>query len=221
MKLYELISFEPKQSKKELTDYKSKLRLMKADELGNGSFGAAYDTKSHKRPDQITKVAKVGNIGDSSRRDIEDDGYLVYLKVVLSSGIDNPYFPRVDDLTIRTNPDTGRSMYRVNLQKLVPFSSDKIYGNDDLMESLYNDMFTEKTTSYDDYGPAGGIKYNISNMADIGNFEKIKDPELKQALEIILKLQRDNNFQMDLHSGNMMWRITGFRPQLVLTDPLA
>lgn len=223
MKLYELINFEPKKSNKTYPGYRSRLRNIGADELGSGSFGATFDTKSEKRQGQVTKVGRAGNIQDRSKivKKVEDDGYLAYLKAVFDSGSDNPYFPRIDDLTVRADKDTGALTYRANLQKLVPFTSDKIYGNDDLMESLYDDMFTEHTHFYKDFGAAAGIKFNIDAMASSNNYTKIKDPEMKEALLFIEKVRQSGNFTSDLHSGNMMWRITGTRPQLVFSDPLS
>jgi hypothetical protein len=60
-------------------------------------------------------------------------------------------------------------------------------------------------------------------MTTNGKYGNIKDPELREALDFISKVQSEGKrkFTMDLHSGNIMWRITGNRPQLVIMDPLA
>lgn len=224
MKLYELISFDPKKSSVDPEQYKSKIKYnTQSTRRGAGSFGTVYDVHSNKRLNQVTKVGKAGSISDRSAKikKIKNDGYLAYLHAIHTSGIKNPYFPRIYDLKILKGAD-GALSYRANIEKLVAFNSEKIVDNDDLMASLYDDMFNEETTYYKDYGPGAGIKFTLDNISTSGKLGIVKDPDLLEALRLIDTVVKSNKlFVADLHSGNIMWRITGSRPQLVIVDPVA
>jgi hypothetical protein len=66
------------------------------------------------------------------------------------------------------------------------------------------------------------INNTIDNYIFKGPHNNIKDPKLKQALDIICKILADNeNFVADTHTGNIMWRVSNGELQLVLTDPIA
>lgn len=227
MKLYELINFDPEYSKSNSRSYISKIRSKTDAKVAGrpGSFGTAFNTGSGKRLNQITKVGRGGTLsGEKNAFNPDEDGYLSYLKAIQDikhSGNNNPYFPRIHDLKTIRDKHTEHISYRVNMEKLVPFKSDKIIYNDDLMRSLYSDMFNDQ---YDE-NPLS-IPSNIE-IACYSNTWNIKDPDLLEVIKLIQEIKArsdrdlDNGFGIDLHEGNMMWRITGTRPQLVITDPLA
>lgn len=220
MKLYELINFDPIKSTTNNIVYNNRLRTdLKSKTLGSGSFGIVHDVGSGKRLNQVTKIGKGETINSEPAKDVENDGYLSYLRAVYDSGSSNPYFPRIHDLKIMRSK-TEALTYRVNLEKLVEFNSDKIIGNEDLMQSIYEDMFGDTRIRFGD-SITSAIKSNLEG-ALMGKFESIKDPELLSALKLIYRVLKSNpGFVADIHSGNIMWRITGTRPQLVIVDPIA
>ena len=232
MKLYELINFEPKQSSQDRVNYSQKVRAKtNAKSLGAGAFGAAYDINSNKRLNQVTKIGRVGKFNALydivDAKTVDEDGYLIYLKEVYElqqGGTHNPYFPRIHDLTIRQNPD-GTMMYRVNLEKLYPLYTPKLIDNEDLMKSLCNGMFNLDYELPDNFSVTELIAKKL-NICGKYNGKAIRDPNLNQALTIIHRLIQEGNtnggrLSLDLHGGNIMWRITGTMPQLVLLDPIA
>jgi len=224
MKLYELINFTPIQSSRGVQQYKNKVsNIPGSDVAGTGEFGTAYELPSSKRQNQVTKVARAGSIRSlSSVENVEEDGYLTYLNAIHNLNSDNPYFPRIHDLKIMKDKN-GKLTYRANIERLVSFYNDKIFDNDELMRSLYDDMFIKELS--DPYGDADAGKMIHVKLDRITNYRSpisdIKDPELKEALQLIFQIKNEGGFVIDLHGGNIMWRITGTRPQLVILDPLA
>lgn len=230
MKLYELIDFEPKKTSRDYDKLKQTVRgIGNSQRLGSGAFGAAYDIGSNKRLNQVTKIGQAGaykfnpfSNADDSIDSSEADGYLSYLKMVYDwqeNGNNNPYFPRIHDLKVFTDSN-GKISYRVNLEKLIPFESKKVIGNEDLIKSLCEHMFTSDVIWHDGY--FGDTILNIINRAlTSDSFRYIGDNDLKRALIMISKIIKSNkSFNEDIHAGNVMWRKTDGMPQLVITDPL-
>lgn len=217
MKINEIIDFDPRDSKETTYSYKSKIRAAGGKPAGSGSFSTVFSFDSPKRYNQISKIGRTGSIGqrDSSAKKIEDDAFLFYIKSI--QGSDNPYFPKISDLKIFKD-NNGNLSYRANIHKYVDFQSKKIADNIDLIKSLYEDMF---------YGNIENDTYAIITLEDsLHNMftdEKIiKDDNLKNAVQLIKQmLSKNPNFNLDIHSGNLMWKITGNRPQLVIIDPIA
>lgn len=220
MRLYELVSFEPRSSERTHADYRSAISSKtKSTVIGSGAFSTAHHMNSGKRLNQITKIGRTGRMNDykSTARNIEDDGFLAYIKAI--QGKNNPYFPKVYDLKLTKNKD-GHLTYIVNMHKLVEFTSPKIIDNVDLITSLYDKMFYGR-----DYGyfspdrPAKSLYETIIKAFSMPDL--IKDKQLGEAIKIINELTLEYAFSFDLHTGNVMWRITGLMPQLVFLDPLA
>ncbi len=225
MRLQELIDFEPRKSTKTRLGYNDRtLDATDASKIGGGAFGSAYDTKSNKRLNQVTKLGRVAGFDDNSnivsRSDIRNDGYLSYLKSVQEYNEErspNPYFPVIHDLKIMKDAH-GKLHYRANLEKLVPFFSDKVVQNEELMNSLYERMFGE--TYSDDRPIADAMALKLTRGLD--NPDIITDKKLRSALALINKILETNpKFMDDMHGNNIMWRITGTMPQLVILDPIA
>jgi hypothetical protein len=240
MHLYEVIDFRPKPSRYDHADYVHKIQTKAgAKQIGSddNTFGKAYKIDSPKRLNQITKAARVGSF-QKEPKDItgpDDDGYLSYLKKVQKlekEGYHNPYFPRIHDLKVWQSG--GEFHYRVNMEKLLPFDTEKLMGNKGLIESIWERMFTISIQDAIERWPY--LENNPSNKSPgkriermfrqaFGNGETslIKDPELKDALNVINKMadSSGNHFNHDLHDGNFMWRMTGTMPQLVILDPLS
>jgi len=220
MKLYELISFDPVQTKRSTSDFMNKFRdRPEFKDIGVGSFGRAMQVDRPKRLNQITKIGVAGKIGRKGIDKVDDpskDGYLSYLKMVHKIEQDggyNPYFPRIESLRIKKSKN-GEIHYHTDLEKLYPYKTSKIIQNQELMSSLKDEMFhiTKHNEDYD-------LSMLVMVACD-GERSWIKDPELAKAVSLIDKVAAKGHFRWDMGTNNMMWRITGNRPQIVITDPL-
>lgn len=227
MRLYELINFSPIRSSHTDFDQKNKVRnYTKSDVVGVGAFSAAYDTHSNKRLNQVTKIGKAGNFDGGghvkSVSDISKDGFLSYIRAVHEyneRGKYNPYFPVIHNLKIRKD-EADRLTYSADMERLHEYESKKIMGNYDLMISLYDRMFKKP------WDPKWAFDYMpreiLSQLSSGLRSNNIADPKLLDALYLIRNIIKTGlNFNLDLHSGNLMWRITGNMPQLVILDPIA
>lgn len=155
------------------------------------------------------------------------DASAMYLKAVYEAGLhNNPFLPR-----LLARPKTSGNVQTAQIERLVPFRTPKIMDNRELMLSLWEQWFTNR--------PTERIQNNIDSeleqwthefseetsgfMNDYisrGSNKYIKDQDLKDALDFIVALRKKHQLLEDLHPGNLMWRITGNMPQLVITDPL-
>ena len=222
MRLFEVIDFSPRNSMSNKTDYLDRLQNMTSSELkGRGHFGVVTQNPGPKRINQVRKVGTAGRVGRVRPEPVarpEEDGYLSYLKMVYEftkEGGDNPYFPRVQELKIRR--DRRELSYSVDLDKLVPYNNRLIY-NQELITSIKEHMFDVE----DDWLLKEiGLSALVTMACDGSNRKIIKDPDLLKAIQMIDEVARKGRFIWDMGSQNMMWRITGNKPQLVLTDPLA
>ncbi len=230
MRLYEIIDFTPRKSQSRNADYISNLDdKTSAKPIGKGAFGTGYQTDSNKRLNQVTKLGRAGGFDDYSQpiqlKDLKNDGYITYLKYIQDyneeEGKTNPYFPVVHDLKIFKDKD-GKIHYRANLEKLIPFTSPKIVGNEDLITSLYEHMFgTTINLEGRDIDEIADI-IRLKLVRGLDNPMVIADPELRTALACISEILESNSrFVDDLHGNNLMWRITGTMPHLVILDPVA
>lgn len=223
MKLWELIDFEPKNSSTTNKTYIDKLSTI-GHMKGSGAFGKTYSIPSGKRLNQVSKVGKTGVIDQhnskSTATDIAEDAYLTYLKIIHDSGTGgNPYFPRIHDLKIMKDSE-GLLTYKVNMEKLVPYSAEYLFYNELLVRSLWEDMFTTPYRGSSASAIVNKIAMYLGSY--VTEYNGIKDDNLVEALQLINAILVEYpNFREDLHNGNVMWRITGSRPQIVLIDPIA
>jgi hypothetical protein len=217
MRLFELINFEPKNTKRDYKTHANRISdTTKSKYQGSGHFAKVSHHDTPKRQNQVRKSGVAGMIGlDHPRRvtDPAEDGYLCYIKMVVESGNKNPYFPRIHNVKTFRAPD-GTIYYDVDLEKLYPYETEEISGNEDLISSLRDRMFIDDENTKDD-----GISSLILNSDyDVSH---IKDPKLKEAIIKIQAVAKEGDHSWDLGPSNMMWRITGNMPQLVFTDPIA
>lgn len=220
MKLYELIDFTPKKSNIDKIAYSN--RVNKATkppvDVGNGHFAQVTQHDSPKRLNQVNKVGTAGQVGGKGpdpRPRVEEDGYLSYLKMVQDDTSQNPFFPRIHDLKIRKDPETGNLTYNVKLEKL--FSFDKIYDNPELVSSMREHLFNVENERVEHYSLSTLI-YAACNDSD---YDLVKDPQFLEAIKKIDAIATRYHHAWDIGPGNVMWRMTGTMPQLVLSDPLS
>lgn len=176
-----------------------------------GRHSRILDVPGTKRLNQVVKVASTGPIQTmKDAKDISEDGYLSYIKAVYDyeqKGGQNPYFPRIHNLKIYKN--NGKISYRANIEKLIKYAdlNDKL-----TLMSLSEHMFFVVTPQ---------IAVVIELAIETGIYNNIKDEKLIEAIKMIRKIiDSYEPFYNDATSYNLMWRITGNMPQLVILDPI-
>ena len=154
---------------------------------------------------QLNKVHRVTHQGEATA---------VYLNKIAKSRIAsaNPFFPKV----YATRTKSGTVTHTI--ERLVPFNT--IAKNTELLESLREQYFDRDLM----YRAAPEDFVNAIRLV-FRKPEYAKDPMLKQAVEFIIHLKqelkdRGQEATVDIHVGNIMWRLTGNIPQLVITDPI-
>lgn len=175
--------------------------------MGSGTSAYVGRTNDPHSQDSVTRL--------SSPR----SGGSVWLQTIASQpGLyNNPFLPRV----IKVGKQSPTQ--RIVVERLVPLNAPKIIGNILLMKSLWEMYFTvdfpadEELRYLDGYfaGVISGVAHGDDPM------DHIRDADLAQAIQLIQTIRKQTKFFLDLHERNMMWRITGNMPQLVITDPLA
>jgi hypothetical protein len=222
MRLYELIDFTPKRSNIDKLAYSDRVGKGSGDPE-EGHFAQVTQHNSPKRLNQVNKVGTAGKIGDKNpdpRSEVQEDGYLSYLKMVQEDDSQNPFFPRIHDLKIRKDPTTGNLTYNVKMEKLYSFND--IYDNPEMLAAMREHLFgddgseSEENEILQDYTLGQLIVTACDGQQDL-----IKDPQFLEAVKKIDAVVNRYHHNWDMHSGNMMWRMTGTMPQLVITDPIA
>jgi hypothetical protein len=154
------------------------------------------------------------------------DGAAVYLKVVQQAGLhNNPYLPR-----LLARPKVSGNVQTAQIERLLPFKTPKIITNIELMESMWERWFSTPLPSnvrvvVDSpeefaFDFPDEVSVVLNDYLSRGGNDHIRDQQLKQALDFILNLMEEHNLSEDLHPENMMWRMTGTMPQMVITDPV-
>jgi hypothetical protein len=216
MRLFEIINFEPKN-----TNQTHQQRVSRASDKSNsvnqgiGHFARVDKYDSPKRLNQVRKSGVAGQIGCSRPHPVKDpseDGYLSYIKMVVEDNSQNPYFPRVYNVKTFRSPE-GDIYYDVDLEKLVEFN--RLKNNTELFNSIKEHLFKDSPSVEENT-----LDYLLMNAAEGQRFF-IKDPVLLDAMNKIDQVAKTHYHNWDLSQSNMMWRMTGTMPQLVLTDPLA
>lgn len=177
--------------------------------VGSGVQGYVHKTDDPSQLDRVTRTA-----------DREEAGTM-YLKFIYEHPQlkQNPFFPRVLDVT-RPNSDVPS----YHIEKLYPIDSPAISKEfkDALMKKYF--IMSDVSDHEDPIEYARDLAFEISSAVTYGELN-IKDPQLKQAVLLIRKIRSilaktGLNPRIDIHRGNIMWRMTNLGPQLVITDPL-
>ena len=160
------------------------------------------------------------------------DGYYQYVQAIKPIMDSNPYVPRVYSIKLqRDQQGYVRPIYK--MEKLVPGNSlnkkilygigVRLFGNEEWFKAISSEEF-EELESYDLWKYTAEI---ISNgiQAYPGKPKMLSvpiqfDEQLLEVMKLIKMITiKNDNIELDLHSGNIMVR-PGPIPQLVITDPL-
>ena len=210
MKIYEVIDFEPHDTNRPLYRSSHNIQNKGYMSLGNpGAFGDAfYNPNLPKRLNQVVKVGMAGKLIKGKDliepvKNIENDGYLYWIKA--TRHLNNRFVPVVHDLRISRGKD-GNLSYVIKLEKLYKYIEIDYEVNDHIGSMLFKNYNHDIIDS---------LHLSLTYP------EIILNNELKQAIRFIQYIAKKKNFKIDMHMGNIMWRITGTMPQLVIVDPLA
>lgn len=173
------------------------------EELGSGQTARAFRSNV---PGAVEKLMYLKGM---------DDPALQFIREIQKHS-DNPYFPRVYDINIQRTgkADGGVPVLRVQVQmeKLIPLKDPKIIrAVSDKLQHIgvlpQGEELDERTF----------LKaFFRDRMDDIINTSA--DPKLAEALQVLKPLFKE--FGLDLHHKNLMVRLTGVGPQIVLADPI-
>lgn len=173
--------------------------------VGSGSSAYVGRTDDPHELDTVQRLAS------------EQDGTSLFYQWLLDNPeqASNPYFPRV-----KSNKTANGVTYTV-VERLVPLLNERLM-SEPLMQAQWEHMFSSPLRSTDPVEIATDIAEDIDfalGRRGIKQREAIADPQLAEAIQILMTDARTG--YPDIHDGNLMWRITGNKPQLVFTDPFA
>lgn len=152
--------------------------------------------------------------------DLGVDAYHNYIMDVAHKMAENPYLPRIYNITIRTDKN-GDSRPSYDMEKLHDPKSvdmDSIIAMGDRMFKRFDPPDGELMHDSDDVMEY--ISAHIDEAFDSGDYRNIKDKSLIDAIDLIRDVKKKGKFYGDMHPGNFLIRITSKGPQLVLIDPL-
>ena len=208
-----------------------------ARKLGSGAYGTAFAVPGDL--ETVTKIAQLSN------DDWAEDGYYAYvetLRKLSRAAKSNPYLPQIFKAR-RYEAANGKPYLEVSMEKLTPFKAltadqarsvleklaESHYPNNYLkglykgwknaLASVLARYFYWKGTpssvvigDYHRFGPEGPY-------SEGGKEFKLLDPQFHQAAKMIKIL--GTQFSIDMHKGNIMFRMTPTGPQMVFSDPLS
>lgn len=165
----------------------------------------------HNTPHAANEVERVSSA---------DDATVAYLRAIAFNPTiqQNPYIPRILKQQIKNQ------IAHFTVERLYDFEHPMV-GTEDTLRALNERIFVRPLTltfskKLTVRSPVILIAGAIENITAKMEFEKIADPQLVEALKFICDIKDRLEADLDIHDGNIMWRITGNMPQLVITDPL-
>lgn len=165
--------------------------------------------------------------------------YLKYVTIAQRYSGANPFLPRVSQISkqhvdIRTwnrlmkqaGVESEPEEYYKHPPALLSFRMERLAPlhkmDADQLHALYNKAFGEELDQKKYRQPmqiVDAIEDAVNKAAD-GEITANAPPQLVQAIRLIRSIERKTGSIRDLHSGNMMARMTTGGPQLVITDPM-
>lgn len=176
-------------------DHKEKFGLNRV--LGYGVYAQVYSKKDNKRT-----AVKIGYL---DKDDFGSYAYLNYIKIV-SKMSDNPFFPKVNSVTVFKQRGHGDVCYVVELERLRRNTTVSNYVlEDDIIWLTNKDGRTLRREVRDAY-----------RLCDIVVPESLK-LHYVQMIKVLRHLAVRYGHDLDVHEENVMFR----GKQLVVTDPVS
>lgn len=230
MKLSELFEdFRVSQSKRDFYSTLDSVEKTKT-KTGTRSIGgeAAY-ARVYDLPKETNSVLKIARHPEGK---VEMDGYLSFAKRVMK--MDNPYFPKIDELDQKQVDGDGEPFFTVKMEKLnklTELSNDEIYaslarifGHD--LSDHHRRQFVLQNTKELQRERKDVLQIALATFLEKAIQEDkfmalIHDTELLQALKMLRIFWKNHHYlDVDNHD-NIMFRRTPYGAQLVFTDPFS
>ncbi len=152
----------------------------------------------------------------------DTDPYYVYAKEVIENKLaqKNPYFPRFFNVK-EVKDSENNILYRFEMEKLksceeIENNNPEIIKNTILNifgEDIYKTYYVERESEYHAKFLANAMSVHI-----VENHADTNDDNFNNAIRLLHRIKEDNEFVLDLHSKNIMFRLSPY-PQVVITDP--
>lgn len=179
--------------------------------LGQGKQGIAQ--RHGRDPNKVIKTS------DIYTENPEQDEYVQFIKMILDHQ-NNPFFPRIYSAKMVYNNKTDSYQLVTTMEKLMKLDNEKF---EDSAKHLFKQLgFNTRNPLGTTYKfPQGNVSNLWSWFQKPANRKKLmattKNPQLKDAMTLLEPYIK--KFGQDLHTGNIMVRLTGHGPQLVIIDP--
>lgn len=173
--------------------------------LKSGAYGRIY--RNEDDPHQITKVPHLPK---------KTDGYYDFIEHVVNSGIakSNPHFPRVYDIKKFTD-NFGYFKYKIKMETLHPF----LNTDPEVIVGMLRQYFNLKIDYDLDDSEHETLMAFVREAITNRSYEESSDDKFNEACKFISDFVKGGNYTLDLHSGNVMIRMSPY-PQLVFVDPV-
>lgn len=180
--------------------------------LGHGAYSTAVQGKD---PNSVMKISRGSN-------DLNEDPYYLYLSQIAAHRSDNPFLPKVFEVKVYETSQDPKYFYIAKMERLYPLHS---LSEQDLVKMILSLTKAKMTVGFKQaLGLVNGEdilkKQSHGQLIEIliGKIrqEKIKDPQLKQAMSIAA----NTGMEWDITPSNIMVRKTEQGPHLVLADPV-
>jgi hypothetical protein len=166
-------------------------------------------------PDEMDNVKRISSTSDPT---------VAYLLAIHNDSTlhNNPFLPRIHKVN-----SPGKDISEIQMEKLYPLKLPELINDQDqlLMKSLWEQYFITPYPHQEEHPVLAldSLSYKLNQAVVNSSYLNINDKQLIKALKFV-KQFIDNSVHIklhsDIHNGNLMWRITGNKPQLVIVDPL-
>lgn len=185
--------------------------------IGQGGHANVYAHKGDDNHDRVIRVA------------LSNDPHSIFVDAAMRSR--NPYLPKFFSKTATTHE------HHVTMERLYPFADYRIATHEIIQSqlrrwfiaSVARELLDEINLDISEYGEENADKMAGAQVARVFGdvmdgtlpLSVIADEQLQAAIVLVQKVLRDNpNLAHDMYWFNMMWRMTGSMPHLVITDPV-
>lgn len=192
-----------------------------AEKLGRGSYAVAY-ANPKRTPHDVRKVSE-------PQWEENVDGFYFYMQALKDHHDNgNPYFPRIREMKVYTDPEKEKLTYSVQMERLDDMRNLKFKtGFNSILRRLYGDNMDEAKKFLDGmsnhpYGEpllsviTAAVKEEMNPL-----YKLIVDKNFLRATKFIKETSEQKDLSLDLHDENIMVRHSPYGPQLVFTDPLS
>lgn len=179
------------------------------DMVGRGWDMMVLAHKQH--PGTVIKINK-GRLSEP----IENNAIYKFTDLAMEHAPTNPYFPRIYKAHVLDNKRRNFKHLMVVMEKLHDIRDNK------QLEDVFE--FHKERMGIQNYRPEDWkqMQKDFNNPAKRNEIlSNATDDKFVEAMKLLEGIKEDNSFAFDFHFGNLMFRLTGHGPQVVLIDPFA